>query len=133
MEEHSLLDVFDAYVLEDYVACDVVVAHDNAHRSAVWRVVLVVLEDVDVGKAESFDHFALRVVGVAVAADVDGVCYVGPEHGIFHCYVGRASAPVPAVVVEGYAVIAVAHEYVVDGDVAAAHHVDSVAPSAGAE
>ena len=128
VEEAAALYALDADAVESDVAYVVLVATLNGQKPLFAAV-----EDVAVVDAHVLKHFSLWSAVVAVTADVDGVCHIGPEDTATDVDVLATSPVPPPMVVEGYAVVTGTQEAVVHPHTPAAHEVDAVGPRTGRE
>ena len=123
----ALMDVFDAYVVEGDIFHEVVVTTVDGEASLVVYLRLALAEDVDIVISEAND--AVHALGVAVDADEDGVCHVGPEGGVGHAHIAHAAAESLACSIGCGAVVAVAAEDTVVEHIAGGEDIEAVAPS----
>ena len=129
--------VLDSYVVEFYVAHDVVVSAHDGEASLTVELEFAVVDDVDVAVAQAADgvgrSFDAEFGGASVQADVHGVGHVGPQCGVFHHYVAASAVESFAGCIDGMAVVAVAAEYTVVAHVVGGEYVHSVAPAVVAD
>ena len=109
------LNLFNANVIEEYIAHEVAVAAVNGQTALVVHLWLCLSQNVDVLINQMLDGVAhLRV---AVNADEDRVRHVGPECAVAHPHIsGVAAEALPSGVGRG-AVIAVTAEHAVEKDI----------------
>src|SRR6185437_2390442 len=124
IDKLTLPEVFDADVVEMYVADQIAVAGVEAHTALVVDLVFLLVEDVYVFEAECFKGVGL--CGVAVGAHEDGMGDIGPEGGMPDGNVAGVTIIIPAMAIDGDAIVRIAHIDVVDQDVPGAKDVDAV-------
>ena len=66
---------------------------------------------------------------IAMCADVGRVRYVRPKCAVLHQDIARVAGVLPTAAVDSNAVIRCAQEATINMDIAAAHHVDAIAPA----
>ena len=126
LEQRTLVYVLDAYVVEEYVFDVVVVSAVDGHATLVIDLRFALADDVDVLVHES--HDAVGLLGVAVYADEDGVCHIGPEGGVAHAYIVHRTLEPLAGGIGGGAVVRGATEHTVVGHVGRGKDVEPVSP-----
>ena len=131
IDELPLPEVFDADVVEMDVSDQVAVTGVEAHTALVVYLVFLLVEDVYVFEAECLEGIGMS--GVAVGAHEDRMGDVGPEGGMPDGNVPGVTIIIPAMAIDGDAVVRIAHEDVVDQDVAGTEDVDAVVISSGAK
>lgn len=123
VEEAARYHVFYTYVVEMHIFNDVLVACVYLEYSvAVGR------EHVAVLYTYIFKYFAFLCPVVAMAAKVERAGKVAEYGSTTNLIVFAASPIPPAVIVECEGIIVVAEENILNGDIAATHHVDTIAP-----
>ena len=133
MEKPALFNALHSDVFIPDIADSVHVAAAYRHASLIVGIILVMLQHVYIPESHVFYPVSDPVARVAVDSHVHRMGDIGPKYGIFHDNVPRISPVVPSRAVNGYAVIGIPHEYVVYGNIAAAHDIDAVAPALIAE
>lgn len=101
VEGSAAAQSFGTDAFEAYVADVVVVAAVDGEESEAVGIVAQYVAVVDAYMAE---RLAIRVAVVAVGADIDGVCHVGPEDAVADLNVFAAAPVPPPMVVESNAV-----------------------------
>ena len=119
--------LLDADIVECHVAHKVAVAAVDGQAALVVHLWFSLSENVDILIHQVFDGVAhLRV---AVNADEDGMCHVGPQRGVLHVDVSAISAESLARGVGRGAVVRIAAEHTVVENVGGCKNIQAIAPT----
>ena len=126
LKQRSLVYVLDAYVLEEYIFDVVVVSTINGHTALIVYLWLALTDDVNILIHET--HDAVGLLGIAVYADEDGVCHIGPEGGVAHAHIVHRTLEPLAGGISGGAVVRGTTEHTVVDHVGRGKDVEPVTP-----
>ncbi len=136
-EEAAYADVFNTDILKQYIVNKVVVATVDGKTALIIGLHFVLPQNVDVTVDDMCTSIALlRTVDVSgvfgwspMQTYENRVSHICPECGVLHHYMMAATCkPLPSSI-DGSAVIAVAAEYTVKGNVMACKYVQSITPT----